>query len=794
LAQLLGSKGNAVPDVISVGATGNQDIDGLLGGLRWATNTLSYSFPTSASFYDAGYGSGEPLNNFAAFNSAQQAAARLAFQNYSAVANLSFIEIAETSSQHGDLRLAESDTVSTAWAYDPSTSPIGGDSWYNNSSHAYDQPVKGNYAFTIFLHEIGHALGLKHGHETDTFGAMTAAHDSMEYSVMTYRSYVGASIDGGYANERWGFAQSLMMYDIAALQSMYGPNYATNSSDTEYSWSPTTGEQFVNGVGQGAAGANRIFMTVWDGGGIDTYNFSNYRTNLSVDLQPGAWSTLSAAQVVDLGYFDGAGQHFAAGNVANALLYGGDPRSLIENAIGGSGHDTIIGNSIANVLTGGAGNDKLYGLSGADTLIGGSGADSFFFDSTATSDAQLATANYDVILDYGQGTGSFSSVESDRIDLSALLSSAYNTGQPVDSLVVALDLGNATVLSVDVDGNAGGAQWLTVAQLNGLHFADPISVVLNPRLPLGTVITVQGGGGQVTELVKDFNADGYSDILWRNDTGLVSTWELRGSQIVGTPVFDTVPTTWHLEQPGDFNADGYSDLLWRHDDGRVATWHLMGDQVIATHVFDAVSTSWHIERTGDFSGDGHSDILWRNDSGLVSIWDLRDGNIAGTHVLASADSAWHIVASDDFNGDRSSDILWRHDDGRVATWHVKDGQIVGTQQVGALQNTSHIEDTIDFNADGHSDILWRDDDGDVFIWNLEAGQVTATQHLGGFEPTWHVEETGDFTGDGFGDILWRDDTGDVYASHIRSGNVVWTSDFGNVPTNWHIVTDHYDLF
>ena len=103
--------------------------------------------------------------------------------------------------------------------------------------------------------ELGHALGLKHGHEVyeadppffPARPAMTAAHDSMEFSVMTYRSYVGADLSG-YTNETFGYAQSLMMYDIAALQRMYGADFATNSGDSVYTWNPSTGAFMVNGA------------------------------------------------------------------------------------------------------------------------------------------------------------------------------------------------------------------------------------------------------------------------------------------------------------------------------------------------------------------------------------------------------------------------------------------------------------------------------------------------------------------------------------------------------------------
>jgi serralysin len=205
---------------------------------------------------------------------------------------------------------------------------------------------------------------------------MPGDRDSLEYTVMSYRSSIGASSESGYVNEYWGFAQSLMMYDIAALQHLYGANYTSNSSSTVYSWSATTGEMFIDGIGQGKPGGNRILLTVWDGGGKDTYDFSNYATNLKVDLRPGSWTTTSAAQLAKLRY---DGSKLAVGHIANALLYKDDTRSLIENAVGGTGADTIIGNQAHNHLSGSAGDDQLTGGSGNDTLVGGTGTDTATF-------------------------------------------------------------------------------------------------------------------------------------------------------------------------------------------------------------------------------------------------------------------------------------------------------------------------------------------------------------------------------------------------------------------------------
>ncbi len=85
-----------------------------------------------------------------------------------------------------------------------------------------------------------------------------------------------------------------MMLDIAALQEMYGANYTTNSDATAYTFSALTGEFFINGVSQGVPAGNRIFRTIWDGGGVDTYDFSNYSTNQQIDLAPGGVSLMSA--------------------------------------------------------------------------------------------------------------------------------------------------------------------------------------------------------------------------------------------------------------------------------------------------------------------------------------------------------------------------------------------------------------------------------------------------------------------------------------------------------------------
>jgi serralysin len=370
----------------TVAATGSDFVDGVLAGAAWSSPLISYNFPSSYtpyaySGYDTGFASISAMQETAAhraLDTSDLSGGNLAQDGFSIEGFTNLGIVFYPADSQAEVRIAESSTPATAAAWYPGMDAWSGDVWFGNSQAEYPivyrAPEAGNYSWLTMFHEIGHAMGLKHGHETGGPGntAIPSQWDSMEYSVMTYRSYVGAST-AQYFNEPWGYAQSYMMADIAALQEMYGADYTTNSGNTVYKWNPGSGDTLVNGQVGIDAGGNRIFATIWDGGGKDTYDLTAYSTDLVIDLRPGGYSKFSDVQLANLG--DG---NFSRGNIFNALLFNNDNRSLIENAKGGSGNDFILGNDAKNTLKGNNGKDTLKGEKGNDKLFGGNGKDKLF--------------------------------------------------------------------------------------------------------------------------------------------------------------------------------------------------------------------------------------------------------------------------------------------------------------------------------------------------------------------------------------------------------------------------------
>jgi serralysin len=139
-----------------------------------------------------------------------------------------------------------------------------------------------------------------------------------------------------------------MTFDVAAIQQLYGVNTTYKTGNDTYVI-PTT------------LGAGEGWVCIWDAGGNDTISNAGSSAACTINLNayPKEGGLPSAAYV-----------SYAAGTPAGYTIADG---ATIENAIGGSGADVLIGNAVSNQLTGGAGADKFafataLGVSNIDTL------------------------------------------------------------------------------------------------------------------------------------------------------------------------------------------------------------------------------------------------------------------------------------------------------------------------------------------------------------------------------------------------------------------------------------------
>jgi len=344
--------------------------------LLGSAKTFKYFFPSQLPTYYANTKQAD--GSFVAFSDVQKARTLAAFDYIKGVIDVQFVSGTSASALNTLSFGTNSQTGSAGYAFGPSSNFDGNDVFLNKNDDDVKDLAEGTYGSQILIHEIGHALGLKHPFDQSDAANGKAEPPYLEKGIEDFTIWSVMS----YTNEP--IEQTSLKYsplDIAALQYIYGPSTTARTGADTYTISETS-TNFV-----------------WDGGGTDKISAASSSKAVTIYLEPGYWGYVGSAKEA---YISKAGQI--------TVNFG----TQIENLDGSSLGDGLYGNGLANAINGNAGNDSITGNGGNDTIDGGAGQDTVVYALNASSYAVSAvTGGFKIAANTGtEGTDTLYNVES----------------------------------------------------------------------------------------------------------------------------------------------------------------------------------------------------------------------------------------------------------------------------------------------------------------------------------------------------------------------------------------------
>jgi serralysin len=330
--------------------------------------------------------------------------------------NVSFLKDAE----RADIKFGNNDqTASAGYATYPSTDPsrpsiLMLDNSNNPQNAGAQLGVKGSYGWQTLIHELGHAMGLKHPGAYNAGGGTTPGPylpktlDNRSVSIMSYNNptqstvvtLTGTSTDTSYSLSTSTAASTPSTYqvtDIAALQYLYGAKTTTQ-----------TPKQIVSDT-------YRNFETVWAPQGAELDAATTTRSNL-FDLRAGAYSSIAVrteashladfrAQLKSQGFNDAK-----ASTAASAVMSSLKAKKMDTTLYSGKNAMALSYGSQFTKVVGGTADDKFYASNYSTDVNGGQGVDTLYLQGTA-KDWVIDRTNGNASAKSGGATIKFSNIE-----------------------------------------------------------------------------------------------------------------------------------------------------------------------------------------------------------------------------------------------------------------------------------------------------------------------------------------------------------------------------------------------